>query len=85
MSESHTTGDEHLWTISEAAHFLGLAPGSLYHLISQHRIPVVRISSRCVRFNRRALLEWIKHLTQEAEEFPNVGSKSPAVSQRKQI
>ena len=52
--------DDRLWTIGEAAQFLGLQKSSMYHLISQGRVPVIRISSRCVRFSRRALLEWVK-------------------------
>jgi len=62
-----TEDEDRLWTVVEAARFLNLAPGSLYHLISQQRIPVIRISSRCVRFSRRALLEWVESLTQPAD------------------
>jgi excisionase family DNA binding protein len=52
-----------LLTVVEAARFLNLAPGSLYHLISQQRVPVIRISSRCVRFSRHALMEWLESLS----------------------
>ena len=58
---------DQLWTVVEAAHFLNLSPGTLYHLISQRRVPVIRISSRCVRFSRRELLQWVQDLTQSAE------------------
>ena len=58
-----TPQEDHLLTVVEAARFLNLAPGSLYHLISQRRIPVIRLSSRCVRFSRRALMEWVESLT----------------------
>ena len=56
--------DDRLWTVVEAARFLGLAPGSLYHLISQKRVPVIRISSRCVRFRRSDLEKWVSALSQ---------------------
>jgi excisionase family DNA binding protein len=56
-SPVHGGEDDRLWTVDEAAQFLGLSPGSVYHLISQRRVPVIRISSRCVRFSRKALLE----------------------------
>lgn len=65
-----------LLTVTEAAKFLRLAPGSLYHLISQRRIPVVRISARCVRFSRAALQEWIEGLTQEASDFSSGTGKA---------
>jgi excisionase family DNA binding protein len=62
-----TADEDRLLTVAEAARFLNLATGSLYHLISQHRVPVVRISSRCVRFSRRALTEWLASLSQPAD------------------
>jgi excisionase family DNA binding protein len=60
--------DERLLRIDEVAEWLGLTVGSLYHLVSQRRIPVVRISSRCVRFSRRALLDWIENHSQDVNE-----------------
>jgi excisionase family DNA binding protein len=62
-SEVQSNLPDRLWTVVEAAQYLNLTPGSLYHLISQQRIPVIRISARCVRFSRRALLDWVEHLT----------------------
>lgn len=58
---------DRLLTVCEAADFLRLAPGTVFHLVSQKRLPVVRISSRCIRFSRNALLRWIESLTQLAE------------------
>jgi excisionase family DNA binding protein len=60
-------GDDRLLTVPEAAQFLHIQPSSLYHLISQHRIPTIHISARCVRFSRRALHEWVESLTQAAD------------------
>jgi excisionase family DNA binding protein len=62
--------EDRLLRVDEAARLLGLSVGGLYHLVNQMRVPVVRISSRCIRFSRRALLKWIEKLTQEAERFP---------------
>jgi len=45
--------------IRAVASWTGLSVGTIYHLISQRRIPVVRISSRCVRFRLSDLEEWI--------------------------
>ena len=59
--------DDQLWTVQEAARFLQLSPGGLYHLVSQKRVPVIHISSRCVRFRRGDLEKWISSLSQSAE------------------
>jgi excisionase family DNA binding protein len=50
---------EKLLTVEEVAEMLGLAPGSVYHMISERRIPVVRLSARCVRFRRSDIATWI--------------------------
>jgi excisionase family DNA binding protein len=65
--ESGSPKYDQLLTVKEAARFLRIQPSSLYHLISQRRLPVVRISSRCVRFKLSALREWIEGLSQPAE------------------
>jgi excisionase family DNA binding protein len=57
-------------TVVEAAELLHLSPGTLYHFVSEKRIPVIRLSSRCLRFSRTALLLWLDGLTQPAEEPP---------------
>jgi excisionase family DNA binding protein len=50
---------EPLLTIREVSQLTGLSVGTLYHMISDRRIPVVRISARCVRFRRSDIEEWI--------------------------
>lgn len=59
---------ESLLTIREVSDITGLAVGSLYHLVSQHRIPVVRLSKRCIRFRYSDLMRWIQVLTHEPED-----------------
>ena len=61
--------NDRLLTVLEAAEFLHLSPGTIYHLISERRIPVIKISSRCVRFSRQALLLWIEDLSESVENF----------------
>ncbi len=40
-----------LLNVREIANLLRLAPGTIYHMVSQKRIPgVVRLSRRCLRF-----------------------------------
>jgi hypothetical protein len=43
--------EERLWDVHEVATFLGLAPGTIYHLASQRRIPVIRLSAGCLNFD----------------------------------
>jgi excisionase family DNA binding protein len=52
---------DRLLTIREVATFTGLSVGTLYHMVmvGQERIPVVRISRRCIRFRLSDLLRWI--------------------------
>lgn len=63
---SNDFGGDRLLTIKEVAELTGLASGSIYHLVSQKRIPVVRISSRCIRFRLSSLERWFAELTEEA-------------------
>jgi excisionase family DNA binding protein len=48
-----------LLTVAEAAEVLRLAPGTVYHLLSRHALPCVRLSKRCVRFRQSELESWI--------------------------
>lgn len=60
--------DERLLRVDEVAKLLGLSQGCIYHRVSAMQIGgVVRLSSRCLRFQRRALLDWIEGLRQKAE------------------
>lgn len=61
---AHILSEDKLLTINEVSELTGLAVGTLYHFVSAHRIPVVRLSKRCIRFSRTDLLEWIQTLTQ---------------------
>jgi excisionase family DNA binding protein len=58
--------EERLLTINELSVLTGLAVGTLYHFVSQKRIPVVRLSKRCIRFRYSDLLHWIQTLTEDA-------------------
>ncbi len=75
-----------LLNIGEVAHLTGLSVSTLYHFVSQKRIPVVRISSRCIRFDTRAILEWIAELSLPAGydgQWPKSYCKGPQVSFQK--
>jgi hypothetical protein len=61
-------GDDRLMTVPEAAVFLHISPGTLFHWISSENrgVPVIRFSARCVRFSKTALLKWLDGLTHSA-------------------
>lgn len=50
---------ENLLSIQEVAELTGLSVGTLYHWVSERRIPFVRFSARCVRFRRSDIEAWI--------------------------
>jgi excisionase family DNA binding protein len=66
-TDRNVMGDR-LLTIREVAALTGLQASSLYHVVSQGRIPVVRLSKRCIRFRYSDLLEWIEIHTAKAHE-----------------
>jgi excisionase family DNA binding protein len=47
-------------TYEQAGRFLNLKTGTLYALVSQRRIPHVRLGRRLVRFSRPALDAWLR-------------------------
>jgi excisionase family DNA binding protein len=64
---------DHLWTVVEAARFLNLSPGTVYHFLSQKKgLPCIRISRRCVRFSKRALADWVATLAEPSNPKSHV-------------
>ena len=57
-----------LWKIHEVARFLGLTVGTCYHLVSEGRIPVIRLSRRCIRFDPEQLAELARLRTTKERE-----------------
>jgi excisionase family DNA binding protein len=51
---------DRLMNVNGVAELLGLATGTIYHLVSQRRISFVRLSARCLRFRRSEILAWIE-------------------------
>jgi excisionase family DNA binding protein len=69
-----------LMDIRAVASWTGLSVGTLYHLISQKRIPVVRISSRCVRFRLSDLEQWLEDKVVPAQEpLGSVAGQPPQI------
>jgi len=71
------TGDERiLLTAREVAALTGFSEGTIRHWVSELRIPVVRISARCVRFRRSDLDRWIaERVVDAADRDVPVGRK----------
>lgn len=65
-ARSHSPSGDRLLTINEVAELTGLTVGTLYHFVSQRRIPVVRLSKRCIRFRHSDLSHWIQTHTEGA-------------------
>jgi len=53
-----------LWDVRQVAEYLGMARLTIYHLLSQKRLPCVRISARCVRFDPKQIEEWVAERTE---------------------
>ena len=75
---SVTNPGDYLLSVPEAAEFLNLSPGTVYHFISARKIPFIRISSRCIRFSRAALLIWLESFAHPAEPFVAPGPLLPS-------
>jgi excisionase family DNA binding protein len=48
-----------LLSIEQVSEITGVSVGTLYHWVSQKRIPVVRFSSRCIRFRLSDIEAWL--------------------------
>jgi len=51
---------DELLTVVQAAEVLRLSPKSVYKLIDEGRLPVVRMSARRLRLRRASLLAWLE-------------------------
>ncbi len=51
--------DEDVLTYEQAARVLNIKLGTLYALVSQNRVPHVRLGRRLVRFSRSELQTWL--------------------------
>ena len=55
---------DRLLTVVEVAALLNLAEGSVYHMVSQGRLPCVRLSARCLRFKESEIWKFIDALAE---------------------
>jgi predicted DNA-binding transcriptional regulator AlpA len=54
--------------INELSQLTGIAVGSLYHMVSQHRIPCVKLSQRLLRFSVPQIREWVESHSEPARK-----------------
>lgn len=58
-----------LLNIEEASAITGFSAGTLYHWVSQGRVPFVRLSKRCIRFRLSDLEAWLTKKTVPSVEL----------------
>jgi excisionase family DNA binding protein len=61
---------ERLLTVNELAKLLNISSGTVYHWISEDRLPVVRFSKRCVRFRESDVQLLLDSLSQANHKGP---------------
>lgn len=76
--------DRILLTVRDVAALTGFCEGTLRHWVSQKRIPVVRFSSRCVRFRLIDIQRWIAGKVVERENQDDVALACRPTRQRVQ-
>lgn len=59
--------EDRLLKMQEVAELTGLSVGTVYHMVSQGRLPVVRLSARCIRTRLSALHEWWERHAENSE------------------
>ena len=62
MSATKSSPANRLLDIEAVASWLGISPHTLYKMVSQRRIPYVKVGSR-VKFDPLKLEDWIKQQT----------------------
>ena len=54
---------EKLLTVIELSERLRISPGTIYHWLSEGRLPCIRFSARCVRFRESDVEKMLNKLT----------------------
>ena len=68
-----------LMDIRGASALTDLSVGTIYHFVSEGRIPFIRISRRCIKFRRSDLEAWLLEKTMRPQdtEAPRRRTKGP--------
>ncbi len=70
--------DKELLTYKQASGFLQIQLGTLYSLVSQRRIPHIRLSNRMVRFRRSDIENWISNQEVSVKDIKSKISRGSA-------
>ena len=65
--QTPTEGDEHPWTVPEAANFLGVSAQTVYLWVERKQIPHLRVMGRNIRFLKSDLETFRASFKQEME------------------
>jgi len=65
--QTSTDGNEHPWTVPEAANFLGVSPQTVYLWVERKQIPHLRVMGRNIRFLKSDLETFRASFKQEME------------------
>ena len=65
--QTPTEGDEHPWTVPEAANFLGVSTQTVYLWVERKQIPHLRVMGRNIRFLKSDLETFRASFKQEME------------------
>jgi len=68
--------EDKLLTLKELCQMLHMRPASVYALVHYKRIPVVKLSSRCLRFRLGDIQSWIQSKTVQPQA-PQAQSVQP--------
>jgi excisionase family DNA binding protein len=76
-----------LLNVREVAELTGFSAGTLFHWVSQRRIPYVRLSPRCIRFRLCDLENWLTERVETPNDpmHPTGNSTKSANRSRRQI
>lgn len=64
-----------MMTYRQAAELLQLPIGTVYSMVSHHRIPHVRLGPRLVRFCRDEITRWLEVRHVGVSPLPNAGKR----------
>jgi excisionase family DNA binding protein len=65
--QTPTNGEEHPWTVPEAANFLGVSAQTVYLWVERKQIPHLRVMGRNIRFLKSDLETFRASFRQEME------------------
>ena len=68
---------DELWDIVKLSQYLGVKRSTLYAMIFRKRIPVVKISGRCVRFRECDIERWLESRTVDVNTMKSTDIRKP--------